>query len=150
PIDAALVGGTRNFNVTLKTAGTATVSATDMSNGAITSSTSPSITVNAGVFARLQLLVPGETKAPGTVSGKTGTTSAEVAGAAFSVTANAVDANWNVITNVTDTVGITSSDTNAVLPGNTALVSGTKVLSVTLKTAGSATITASDVSDGTK
>src|SRR5260370_635086 len=89
------------------------------------------------------MLVPGETAAPCTTTGKNGTPRGKTAGAAFNVTVSAVDANWNVV-NTNDTVAITSSDTNAGLPANTALVSGTKTLSVTLKTAGSATVTASD------
>jgi large repetitive protein len=51
---------------------------------------------------------------------------------------------------VTDTVGLSSTDANAVLPVNTALVAGTGTLSVTLRTAGNRTVTATDVSDGTK
>ena len=47
---------------------------------------------------------------------KTGTPISQAAGTAFSVTVNAVDANWNPVTNVTDTVAITSSDLNASLP----------------------------------
>src|SRR5439155_781259 len=97
-------------------------------------------------FVKLQLLLPGETAAPGTPTGKTGTPTAETAGTAFSVTVNAVDANWNVMSNI-DTVAITSSDANATMPANAALVSGTKTFSVTLKTAGSATLTASDFTD---
>jgi len=94
--------------------------------------------------------MPGETAASGTSSGKTGTPTAQTAGAAFNVTVNAVDANWNVVNSVTDTVGITASDSNAILPANAALVNGTRSLSVTLKTAGSATVTASDVTDNSK
>src|SRR5207247_6182594 len=75
---------------------------------------------------------------------------ARSAGAAFTVTVRAVDANWNLITNVTDTVGLASSESNATLPLNAALAGGTKILSVTLRTAGSQTLTASDVSDGSK
>src|SRR5206468_1409896 len=82
-------------------------------------------------FTKLQLLMPGETAAPGTASGKTGTPNV-TAGNAFTVTVNAVDANWYLVNTVTDTVGITSSDTNAVLPGNAALSSGTQTFSVTL------------------
>jgi hypothetical protein len=92
----------------------------------------------------LQLLVPGEASAPGTAEGKTGTPSAQTAGIAFTVTVNAVDANWNVV-NTNDIVAITSTDPNAALPANASLVSGSKNLSVTLKTAGSATVTAGDV-----
>src|SRR5207249_2788360 len=85
-----------------------------------------------------------ETAAPGTVTGKSGAPTAETAGTAFNVTVNAVDANWNVVS-TNDTVAITSSDTNAALPANAALVSGSKSFSVTLKTVGSATVGASDV-----
>src|SRR5439155_1245630 len=60
---------------------------------------------------------------------------------------NAVDANWNVINTVTDLVGITSSDTNAMLPPNAALVAGTQNFNVTLNTPGTATVTASDLTD---
>src|SRR4029077_19658062 len=72
------------------------------------------------------------------------------AGTAFNATVNAVDANWNLVSTVTDTVGITSTDANAVLPGNAALVAGTKVFAITPKTSGAPTFTASDVTDGTK
>src|SRR5206468_9107514 len=95
-------------------------------------------------LAKLQLLLPGETAAPGTGSGKTGTPASQTAGTAFNVIVNAVDSNWNVV-NTNDTVAITSSDPNAALPVNAALISGSKTLSVTLKTAGTATVTASDV-----
>src|SRR3989442_7436342 len=105
----------------------------------------------AHVFAKLQLLVPGETAAAGAGSGKTGTPTAQTAGTAFTVTVNGVDANWNVITSVTDTVGITSTDTNATLPGNAALASGTQTFNVTLKTGGTnLTLTASDITNGLK
>src|SRR5947208_3224550 len=100
-------------------------------------------------FTKLQLLVPGETAAPGTGSGKTGTPNAQTAGTAFTVTVNAVDANWNVMSS-TDTVGITSTDTNATLPGNAALASGTQTFNVTLKTAGTKTLTASDITTPAK
>jgi hypothetical protein len=65
------------------------------------------------------------------------------------VTVNAVDANWNLVS-TTDTVRITSSDTAANLPADAALVGGTRAFLVTLNTIGSATVTATDVSDGTR
>ncbi len=79
--------------------------------------------------------MPGETAAPGTATGKTGTPTAQTAGGAFTVTVNSVDANWNVVSS-TDTVGITSTDANAALPANAALVAGTKTLSVTAEDRG--------------
>src|SRR5439155_581130 len=82
-------------------------------------------------------------------SGKTGTPTAQTATTPFTVTVNAVDANWNVVSS-TDTVGITSSNGKATLPRNAALVAGTKTFSVTLKTAGTKTLTATDITDVTK
>src|SRR5207253_5203062 len=126
--------------------GSQTLTATDLDDGTRTANTSPAITVNAGALAQIQLLVPGETAAPGTSTGKTGTPSSQTAGTAFNVTVNAVDANWNVV-NTNDTVAISSSDGNASLPANAGLVSGSKSFSVTLKTAGNATVAASDVTN---
>ena len=111
--------------------------------------TSPSVTVTAGTFSKLQVLVPGETAAPGTATGKTGTPTTEGAGATFTVTVNAVDANWNVVSSV-HVVAITSSDSAATLPANAALVAGTRGFSVILNTVGSKTVTATDVTDATK
>src|SRR5205085_2062797 len=137
-----LVAGTRALSVfTFKTAGAWTITATDVA-ATLTANTSPSVTVNAGAFAKLQLLVPGETASPGSATGKTGAPSARTAGIAFTVTVNAVDANWNLVNTVTDTAGITSSDSNATLPANAALSAGTQSFSVTLRTVGTATITA--------
>ena len=51
---------------------------------------------------------------------------------------------YNLI-NTNDTVQITSSDANATLPANAALIGGTGTFSLTNKTAGSQTVTASDV-----
>lgn len=107
-------------------------------------------TITPGPFTKLQLLVPGETAAPGTPSGKTGSPTAQTAGTAFNVTVNAVDAYWNLVNTVTDQVYLTSTDANAVLPATTALVAGTQTLSVTFKTAGTQTLTAVDSTDGTK
>ena len=59
-----------------------------------------------------------------------------------------MDANWNLVNSASDTVGITSSDGNASLPANAALSSGTQTFNVTFKTAGSQTVTASDVTNG--
>src|SRR5439155_10735410 len=135
------------FSVTLITAGSQTLTATDTDDPSKTANTSASVTVNPGAFVKLQLLAPGETAASGTGSGKTGSPTAQTAGTAFSVTVNAVDANWNVV-NTNDTVAISSSDTNATLPAAAALTAGTQTFSVTLNTGGTATITATDNTDG--
>lgn len=150
PLNAALVGGTKDFTVTFKTAGSSTITASNVTVPGITANTSPSITINPGAFTKLQILAPGETAAPGTVTGKTGSPSARTAGSSFNVTVNAVDANWNLVNSVSDNIGITSSDGNATLPSNNTLSSGTQTYSITLRTAGTATVTASDISDPTK
>src|SRR5262249_14966803 len=106
-----LVSGTRTLSsLTFKTAGTRTITA---SATGLTSGTSGNINVNPGAFAKLQLLVPGETAAPGTASGKTGTPSGQLATVGFDSTVNAVDANWNVASSVSDMVALSSSDSSA-------------------------------------
>src|SRR6185295_8719596 len=124
PANAALVAGTRTFTLTNRTAGSWTVTASNVTHTAIATSTSPSFAVNPGAFAKLQLLVPGETASPGSATGKTGTPTAQTAGTAFNLTVNGVDANWNRVNTVGDIAAITSSDLNATLPANAALASG--------------------------
>jgi hypothetical protein len=100
-------------------------------------------------FIKLQVLMPGETAAPSTPTGKTGTPDPQTSGVPFNVTVNAVDEVWNVVPS-SDTVTITSSDTGAVLPSDAALSNGTMTFSVTFSTTGNFTVTASDVTDATK
>jgi hypothetical protein len=100
-------------------------------------------------FTKLQVLLPGETAAPNTVSGKTGTPTSQSAGVPFVITVNACDTLWNVVAS-SDTVNITSTDGTATLPADAALVGGTANFTVTLNSSGSWTMTATDVTDGTK
>jgi len=63
-------GGIRtNFVFTFKTAGLQTITAHDGSDATRTN-TSSAVTVNPGALAKLQLLAPGESAAPGTASGR--------------------------------------------------------------------------------
>ncbi len=101
-------------------------------------------------FTKLQVLLPGETAAPGTATGKTGTPSAQTAGVEFDVMVNAVDDNWNLTTGGRDNVRLSSTDEGAFLPGDTAMVRGTATIKVSLNTPGTWTITATDVTDGSK
>ena len=147
PANAALVAGTRTFRVTLKTAGLPHGHRDRCRRRAHRRAPAPPVTVSAGPATKLQVLLPGETAAPGqrrparparptrrhrgclgqrrrsTRSTPTGTSSHRA----------------------TPTVAITSSDANATLPANAALVAGTRTFSVTLKTAGTRTVTATDV-----
>ncbi len=100
-------------------------------------------------YSRLQVLLPGESPAPGTATGKTGVPTAQTAGISFGVTVRACDASWNTITSITNTILLSSSDASATLPGAAALVNGTRVFSVALNADGSFTVSADDQSDGT-
>jgi hypothetical protein len=150
--NVTLASGTATLSsFTFKTAGAAqTITATHTS-GTLTAHTSQSITVNPGAFTKLQLLVPGETAVAGTSTGKSGTAGTRTTGTAFNVTVNAVDANWNLVSTApANTIGILSSDVAATLPANAALSSGTRTFSLTFNTGGTATVTATNISDGTK
>src|SRR5205085_2184296 len=106
-------------NLQINTAGTG--KQLTASSSGFSSVISSNFTVSAGPFAKLQVLAPGETAAPGSASGKIGTPTTQSVGTAFNVTVNAVDANWNLVTTVTDTIHLTSSDSNATFAANAAL-----------------------------
>ena len=67
-----------------------------------------------------------------------------IAGSTITVTVTAKDASNNTVTGYTGTVHFTSSDPAAVLPANATLTNGVGTFTVTLKTAGSQKITATD------
>jgi hypothetical protein len=118
--------------VTLKTAGSQTVTATDT----VTSSVTGSVTVTVSAAAASTLSVTGF---PSTVT----------AGTAGTVTVTAKDAFGNTAISYTGTVSFTSSDAQAVLPANYTFVGTdagvhTFTNGATLKTAGSQSLTATD------
>ncbi|HTC92169.1 MAG TPA: FG-GAP-like repeat-containing protein, partial [Terriglobales bacterium] len=124
--------------VTLKTAGSKTVTATDTVTGTITGSATVTVTFAAGGATQFAVIAPAST----------------AAGAAFNVTVTAQDQYGNTVTNYTGTAHFTSSDAQAVLPANYTFVAGdngshTFANGVTLKTAGSKTVTATDTVTGT-
>ena len=116
--------------------------------GLIASALLPALAVG-GPYTRLQVLLPGETEAPGTITGKLGTPANQVVGVPFEIKVRACDEQWYTVTTVTDILHIESSDESATLPGDTGLSSGEVWLTVTLNAAGSFTITADDQSDPT-
>jgi hypothetical protein len=110
--------------------------------------------VNSGYFrltkrvaTQLQVLLPGETNAPGTVTGKIGTPEAQATGIPFDLRINACDPNWHIVTSCVDAVAITSSDTSAWLPSNASLANGTATITGNFffASSGTWTITATDV-----
>ena len=120
------------------------------STGSSKTGTSGTIVVSAGAFDRLLVLVPGETAAPGLPHRpRRARRRPRPPARPFTVTVRAVDTQWNPVSS-TDTVAITSSDAAAVLPADAALVGGSRTFTVTLETGGPTTVTATDVTDGTK
>jgi len=104
---------------------------------------------SAGLFTRLQVLLPGESAAPGTPSGKSGTPLAQTAGVPFSITVRACDDQWNPVAGITDVIQVLSSDASATLPAPRQLQSGSASFTVTLNAGGTFTIYAHDQTDAT-
>ncbi len=133
PADYTFTGGdsgVHTFPVTLKTAGSQTLTATQ---GAVTGTT-PSITVNPGAVTGFAL-----TGAPATV----------VSGVPASVVVTAKDAFANTVTGYTGTVHFSSNDGAATLPGDYTFTGGdagahTFTNAYTLFTAGARSITTAD------
>jgi len=69
----------------------------------------------------MQVLAPGETRKPGTLTGKQGTPAVQAAGVNFNVTVNLADDYWNIITDTQVYVTAETSDENGIL-----LVSGSR------------------------
>jgi subtilisin-like proprotein convertase family protein len=124
--------GSHTFSATLKTAGTQWLAAGDTVNSSLTG-TEGGIAVSPAAASRLVV------SAPATAT----------AGTAFGVTVTARDAYGNTATGYTGTVHLTSTDGQAVLPVNSTLPNGTGTFSVTLATAGSQTLTATDTAGST-
>ncbi len=102
-----------------------------------------------GPFTQLQVLLPGETNAPYTVTGKTGTP-APLSGGQVTCTVLAVDGNWNPVPSVTDTINITCNDPNSITPTPAPLFNGSGQFTVSFTDAGVYsidTISALDISN---
>jgi len=98
------------------------------------------------VGARLQILLPGESNAPGTPSGKTGVPTPQTIGVPFDLTVNMCDETWHIVSS-SDTVAITSTDLSAGLPPDATLANGTVTISANFYfgSAGTWMVKASDV-----
>jgi hypothetical protein len=123
--------GVHTFTATLKTAGVQSITATDTVNRSVIG-TESGIVVNPAAAASF------------VVTGFPSPTTAGISGA-FTITG--FDAYGNKATGYTGTVHITSTDTQAVLPGNytfTVADHGRHAFHATLKTAGTQSLTATD------
>jgi hypothetical protein len=106
-------------------------------------------------FTQLQVLLGGETAAPGTLTGKMGTPTPEAGaisqansgGAQVTVTVNAVDPSFHIVPDITDTISFPSStaDPNDFEPYNTPMLNGTATATWYVTATGSFTITVHDV-----
>jgi hypothetical protein len=109
--------------------------------------TSDPFIVHPGSFSRVQIVVPGQTPLPGSVSGITGTPATQASGQGFNADVYATDAYWNPVPSV-DVVRITSSDPGASTPVTGALSDGYRQFTVTLATVGAQTLTVTDQTNG--
>lgn len=101
-------------------------------------------------FSKLQVLLPGETNAPGTVAGKVGTPEPVALGNFTTVTINAVDADWYIVSSgSTGTINLTSDDGTAIMPLDAGLVNGTLQQIIQFGSPGTWTVTATNVSSAT-
>jgi hypothetical protein len=132
PADYTFVSGDNGVHTftdggTSVTAGNQTLTAIDTVVSSITGASS-AIAVVAAAATRFSVSVPGTA----------------TAGSAFSMIVTALDPFGNTATGYSGTVHFTSSDSQAALPVNSTLTNGTGTFSLTLKTAGNQTVTATD------
>ena len=112
----------------------------------VAGSSSPAM---AQTYTQLQVLLPGETTAPGTIDGKSGTPNAQTVGVPFNVRVRACDASWNTQTSITSQVTLSSSDETATLPSALQMIGGEIQFTVTINASGQFDFTASDLTDPT-
>ncbi len=100
-------------------------------------------------YAQLQILLPGETPAPGTLGGKSGQPDTQTVGVPFSIRVRACDNSWNAQTSITSQIAISSSDETATLPSSAQMSAGEVQFMVTLNADGQFDFQASDLTDTT-
>src|SRR5262249_36733057 len=123
--------GIHTFILTFKTAGNRTVTATDITTGSLTGTATTIVKPAAAKTFQI-----------------TGFPSSVTAGESTAFTVTAVDPYGNTASGYTGTVTFTSNDNQAALPANytfTANDAGTHTFSATLKTAGTRTVTVTDI-----
>jgi hypothetical protein len=101
-------------------------------------------------FSQLQVLLPGETNAPNTLTGKVGTPDPVSlgAGGTVNVAINAVDPTYHIVTTASgDLIGLTTGDVTATLPDPAALANGTVTEQLTFGSTGSFTVTATNMTN---
>jgi hypothetical protein len=146
PAQITLVNGELVVPVKMYRSGLQRVSAHDETNSGVTDYTSTQIRINGGPYSRIVVLCPGESIAPGTAQGRTGTATDQSINYSFVVTVQATDQWFNPVGGATDVIHLTSGDPLAQLPADQAMVDGVAQMSMRLSTGGFQQITASNVS----
>jgi hypothetical protein len=147
PAETTLANGQLLLPARLYRSGAQRIWASDVTLPTARADTSSFVTVNGGPFAKVLVLAPGESPAPGTVTGRTGTATDQSINYAFTVTVLATDSWWNPVGGVSDVVRITSDDPGATLPPDQAMVNGRAELSMRLARGGYNQISVSDVTN---
>ena len=130
--------------------GVQTITAQDADNPAVLSNTSGNVTVVGGAFSKVLVLAPGESPAPGTVSGRTGTATDQSINYAFTLTVLATDPWWNPVSGPSDLVHIACGDPLAQVPPDQAMVNGVASMNLRLSTGGFQQISVTDVTQPAK
>jgi hypothetical protein len=105
-------------------------------------------TILAGVFRRLEVLLPGQTPDPGNrnARGRNGTPPSVTAGERFQARIWATDSLWNPLSSG-DVVQYASTDIFARLPANRAMVGGRDSAMLSLRAAGTSRVLVSDMTN---
>jgi autotransporter-associated beta strand protein len=131
PGSGVLTTGAGVFSATLVTAGNQTITATDAPHSL--TGTSASILVTAGTLNHMSVVY------------NPSSTTQTTAGHLLGISVFAQDQFNNTVTTYSGTVHYSSNDPNAVLPDNSTLVSGVGTPGVLFETAGTRSITATDI-----
>ena|GEM_PF-657120 len=143
PLYANLTDGHHTFSVTMRTPGTWFVAANDPVRQEIGSFVSQDIAVH---YSHLQILLPGETAAVGTETGKTGTPTPQVAGVPFPVIVRAVNANFEPVPTDRVVARLGTTDYSADMPAAEPMLNGETTAYMTFNSAGTFTVSAEDIS----
>jgi hypothetical protein len=101
--------------------------------------------VDPGSFRRLQIVVPGQQRLPGSISGLVGTPASQGVGQTFLASIYSTDEWWNRVSR-SDRVRIVSGDPRANTPIEGSLSSGFRQFVVVFRTGGMQTLTVTDLS----
>ncbi|UPT74472.1 MAG: hypothetical protein M0D55_01655 [Elusimicrobiota bacterium] len=134
-----MAAGAASINpISLRTAGTRTLTATDPSGTPLITGVSGGLGLLPNSPTRLRVMTPSETRVPGsTTNGRTGPAHTVQAGFAFDATVDIADAFWNLTPGVTQQIRLVADDPFAVIVPTTQVITTSATYNVTLKRAGS-------------